>query len=643
MPGLTRTVLARHPVAAVLAGVLLLAIGAASAIVVVQRQAEAAVSATRLIGEVDEFNDELNRLLWEGISRDRTDPTVIAHIRTSVATFLERHHQLEEIGVAGADFHRQSTVYASSVEVMVDALDTGNRAEALVLHRAEVAPASEAVEESLDEMSAREDARAATLRRMSVVGTLAILVLAALVAWIMFSRYERARRLAHRAYHDPLTGLANRALFFDRTAHALSLARRRDELVAVALLDLDEFKLVNDSLGHGFGDSLIVAVGRRLTDHARESDTVARLGGDEFAILVEGLGSALVVEDIARRFHEAFLAPFVIEGRELRVRVTVGWAVGDATADVDELLRNADLAMYSGKRQGKDRLSIFEPSMHRELLERLELESDLRDALDNGEMLLHYQPIVSLETGEVVGVEALARWVHPTRGFVPPMTFIPIAEQAGLIVPIGRWVLIEACRQIRSWQLEYPKVPPLSVSVNVSPVQLQSPEIVTDVIFALRESGLDPTALEIEITESVIVDRTEAFAARLEELAALGVRLAIDDFGTGYSSLSQLNHLPVDTFKIDRSFLEGVLESSDRAALLRSVIEMGHSLGLVSIAEGVEEPEEGSALRGFGCTLAQGYHYSRPLPAAAVAALFEPESAPGVDPRRPAPRPSPAL
>jgi len=287
---------------------------------------------------------------------------------------------------------------------------------------------------------------------------------------------------------------------------------------------------------------------------------------------------------------------------------------------------------------------VFEAAMQRELLERLELESDLRDALDNGEMLLHYQPIVSLETGQIVGVEALARWEHPTRGFVPPMTFIPIAEQAGLIVPIGRWVLIEACRQVRHWQLEYPMQPPLSIAVNVSPVQLQSREIVSDVIFALRESGIEPSALEIEITESVIVDRTDEFAAMLHELAALGVRLAIDDFGTGYSSLSQLNHLPVDTFKIDRSFLQGVLENGDRAALLRSVIELGHSLGLVSIAEGVEDPDEGSALRGFGCTLAQGYHYSRPLPAAAIDAMFASEvDGLGADARRVSPRPTPAL
>ncbi|MFN8221873.1 MAG: bifunctional diguanylate cyclase/phosphodiesterase [Gaiellales bacterium] len=640
---LPRLDLARHGSAAVLAAGLAIALLVGIAIDELRQATARAAGRIQLVTSIDEQNAELNAILWEAFATGTASPETRTRARERLRAFVSLESELEADDSAGSALHDDAEEYVNRVRSVIDALDRGDNGLALVDRGEEVATVFSGLEDGLEVLADREERRAEVTRRVARLATFTILLLAALASWALFRRYERARRLAHRAYHDPLTGLANRALFFDRIGHALTLARRREELVAVALIDLDEFKLVNDSLGHGFGDSLIAAVGERLNVHARESDTVARLGGDEFAVLVEGVHSAAAVEELAARFHHVFSAPFDVQGRELRVRATIGWAVGDADSEVDELLRNADLAMYAGKRQGKDRASIFEASMHRELLERLELENELRDALDNGEMLLHYQPIVSLDSGKIVGVEALARWEHPTRGFVPPATFIPIAEQAGLIVPIGRWVLIEACRQVRRWQDEYPMHPPLMISVNVSPVQLQTPEIVSDVMFALRESGIEPSSLEIEITESVIVDRTTEFARRLEELAALGVRLAIDDFGTGYSSLSQLNHLPVDTFKIDRSFLQGVLESPDRAALLRSVIEMGHSLGLVSIAEGVEDPDEGSALRGFGCTLAQGFHFSKPLPAAAVVALLEPDAGGIADAPRPIPRPSPAL
>ena len=575
-----------------------------------------------MLGRIDQVDAELNGVVWESAARGASSPELRREARVAQQDVVALQRRLEGSGLVSSTVHRDAGLYVAGVGALVAALAANDVDAALAVNRADVTPAFVRLSAVVEALSSHERSRARMLQWLATLLTFISLIAAAVVAFALFRRYGHASRLAHRAYHDLLTGLPNRALFFDRTSHALTLARRRNEFVAVALLDLDEFELINDSLGHGFGDSLIVEVGQRLVGHARESDTVARFGGDEFAVLVEGLRSAKALEELSTRFHEAFAAPFLIDGRELRVKLTIGWALGDVVQTTDELLRNADLAMYSGKRQGKDRSIVFEASMQRELLERLELESDLRDALDNGEMLLHYQPIVSLGTGQIVGVEALARWQHPTRGLVPPITFIPIAEQAGLIVPIGRWVLIEACRQAREWQLAHPTQPPLSIAVNVSPVQLQSPEIVSDVLFALRESGLEPSALELEITESVIVDRTDAFAARLDELAALGVRLAIDDFGTGYSSLSQLNHLPVDTFKIDRSFLHGVLENGDRAALLRSVIELGHSLGLVSIAEGVEDPDEGSALRGFGCTLAQGYHYSRPLPAQAITEMF---------------------
>jgi diguanylate cyclase (GGDEF)-like protein len=607
---------------AVLVCAVVLAAGVGFLISSVHGRAREAAKRGEVVTRIDALNSELDGLQWKAVARGGAGARVTAR---AAALSAQVHTSLRELASAEGSYpelEAEATRYLVDSKVMFDALALSDVRGALAMDKLVVQPTYAALAFDLDSRINQEQARARRASTFATFATFAILIGAALLVALLFRRYERARRIAHRAYHDPLTGLANRALFFDRAAHALSLARRREEFVAVAFLDLDEFKLINDSLGHAAGDALIVEVGARLFECARESDTVARLGGDEFAVLVEGVQSTPGIEGLTGRFKSVFAEPFVIGDRELRVRATIGWAIGDARANVDDLLRNADLAMYAGKKGGKDRVTIFESSMHHELLERLELENDLGEALERGQLALHYQPIIKLDTGAMVGVEALARWEHPSRGFVAPGIFIPIAEQTGLIAAIGRWVLIEACQQVKRWQIEYPQVPPLQVSVNVSPVQLQSHEIVNDVVYALQKSGLDPASLEIEITESVIVDRGETFAGRLNELAALGVRLAIDDFGTGYSSLSQLNHLPVQTFKIDRSFLEGVLENDDRAALLRSVVEMGHSLGLVSVAEGVEELGEGSALRDFGCTLAQGFHYSKPLVPQAVVELL---------------------
>lgn len=614
--------LERFGTPAVLVCAIVFAAGVGFLISAVHGRARDAAKRGEVVTRIDALNSELDGLQWRAVAHGGAGVRVTAKAAALSAQVRTSLRELASAEGSYPELEAEATRYLVDSKVMFDALALNDVRGALAMDKLVVEPTYAALAFDLDSRINQEQARARQASTFATSATFVILIGAAFLVALLFRRYERARRIAHRAYHDPLTGLANRALFFDRADHALSLARRREEFVAVAFLDLDEFKLINDSLGHAAGDALIVEVGARLFECARESDTVARLGGDEFAVLVEGVQSTPGIEGLTGRFKSVFAAPFVIGDRELRVRATIGWAIGDARANVDDLLRNADLAMYAGKKAGKDRVTIFESSMHHELLERLELENDLGEALERGQLALHYQPIIKLDTGAMVGVEALARWEHPSRGFVAPGIFIPIAEQAGLIAAIGRWVLIEACQQVKRWQIEYPQVPPLQVSVNVSPVQLQSHEIVNDVVYALQESGLDPASLEIEITESVIVDRGETFAERLNELAALGVRLAIDDFGTGYSSLSQLNHLPVQTFKIDRSFLEGVLENDDRAALLRSVVEMGHSLGLVSVAEGVEELGEGSALRDFGCTLAQGFHYSKPLVPQAVVELL---------------------
>ncbi len=627
---------------AVLVSAVAFAVGVAFLISAVNYRARDAASREQLVTRIDELNSELDALLWRAVAKRVADvrttekaAAISDQVRTSLHELIAKEGSQRGLGA-------QAERYLTDSKLMFDALAIRDVTGALAMDKLVVSPTYASLAFDLDEQVDAHKASAERATKVATFGTFAILIAAGLFVALLFRLYERARRVAHRAYHDPLTGLANRALFFDRAAHALSLAHRREELVAVAFLDLDDFKLINDSLGHAAGDSLIVEVGKRLDECSRESDTVARLGGDEFAVLVEGVQAVPGIEGLTSRFSSVLAEPFVIGGRELRVRATIGWAIGDARSNVEDLLRNADLAMYAGKKQGKDRVTVFEASMHLELIDRLELEQDLGEALGRGQLALHYQPIIKLETGAIVGVEALARWEHPARGFVAPAIFIPIAEQTGVIAAIGRWVLIEACRQVKRWQIEYPQEPPLSVSVNVSPVQLQSADIVADVLYALTESGLEPACLEIEITESVIVDRGEMFAERLDALAALGVRLAIDDFGTGYSSLSQLNHLPVQTFKIDRSFLEGVLDNEDRAALLRSVVEMGHSLGLVSVAEGVEEPGEGSALRDFGCTLAQGFHYSKPLVPQAVVELLAARAAPAPPAERRPARPLPA-
>ena len=362
----------------------------------------------------------------------------------------------------------------------------------------------------------------------------------------------------HQALHDPLTGLANRARFVDRFDHALTVRRRAGNEIAVLYLDVDDFKLINDRFGHASGDRLLIEVGLRIGQVVRSGDTVARLGGDEFAVLLEEVNGVADAERTAGRILEAVGRPIELAGTEVSVTVSIGLAMGctDA-ADSDEVLRNADVAMYRAKNTGKACLVIFESAMYESLLERLELEADLRRAVDSGCLEVYYQPIVDLATEKVVGVEALSRWHDPTRGFVPPSTFIPLAEETGLIFDLGRSVLEKACSWVCEWQLAHPDDPFFYVSVNVSARQLQHPELTTQVAQALA-GGMAPGSLVLEITESVLMQDTEATLSRLHELKALGARLALDDFGTGYSSLSYLRRFPVDLLKIDRSFVSGL-------------------------------------------------------------------------------------
>ena len=426
--------------------------------------------------------------------------------------------------------------------------------------------------------------------------------------------------LAHQAFHDALTGLPNRSLFRDRVEHALDRHRRDGSEVTVLFLDLDDFKTVNDSLGHAAGDELLREVGRRLRECVRPADTAARLGGDEFAVLLDGDPDEGTVTDVAERILAAFAAPVEHDGRHISMHASIGIAFGGGAAAAEDVLRNADVAMYSAKAQGKGRYELFEPEMHELALTRLELKSDLQRAVDEHEFFLRFQPIVDLATEAIAGVEALLRWEHPQRGSVSPLQVIALAEETGLIVPLGRRILEDACHQARRLQ-EAAADPALTMSVNVSARQLQREEFPAEVAAAVRAAGIAPETLVLELTESAVVEDTELAVRRLQELKALGVQLAIDDFGTGYSSLNYLRHFPFDVLKIDRSFVGGVHEDPEVAALTTAILDLTRVLGLRAVAEGVEDPAQLARLRELRCAYAQGYLFARPIPAEEVVEL----------------------
>ena len=422
--------------------------------------------------------------------------------------------------------------------------------------------------------------------------------------------------LEHQAFHDSLTGLANRALLRDRLEQAIARSRRSAATVAVLFCDLDGFKMINDTLGHDIGDLLLVEVARRLERGLRDGDTAARIGGDEFALVVDVARPGDAV-DLAERLLDSLRKPFVIEGREVVARASIGVADSSADApDGDELLCRADIAMYVAKSRGRDRLQSFEPAMQTELAARHLLHGDLRHAvLLDGALVLHYQPILDLETQAVDSVEALVRWNHPTRGLVPPNEFIPVAEETGLIVDIGRYVLRESCWQTMQWRA-LSGADNLCVSVNVSSHQLYDGHFVSDVETSLRESGLPPSSLVLELTESSLLSDTSRVHHRLATLRELGVRVAIDDFGTGYSSLSYLRTFPIDFLKIDRSFVNelGGASNDQGRALVRSIISIGHNLNLLVIAEGIEQASQLEELLAAGCDFGQGYLFGHPKP-----------------------------
>jgi len=438
--------------------------------------------------------------------------------------------------------------------------------------------------------------------------------------------------LEHQAFHDTLTALPNRALFRNRVSHALAGQRRDGLPVAVLIIDVDDFKHVNDGLGPAAGDEVLQEVARRLADCMRPVDTAARLGGDEFAVLIHDTESEMHAVEIAQRVMDALHVPIALEGRDVSIATSVGIAFGDrgmlAGADAEELLRNADVAMHRAKASGKGHYQIFQPEMHAKALARLELKGDLQRALDAGEFTLRYQPIMDLARGDMAGMEALLRWEHPTRGTVPPLDFVPLLEDTGMIVPVGRGVLQQACAWAAHMQRVCPREPPLSIAVNVSACQLQRPELIEEVRGALQQHSIAPCSLTLELTESVMMQDMELTLLRLKALRALAVRLAIDDFGTGYSSLNYIRQLPVDVLKIDRSFLAD--PNPDVAELTAAIVGLARIFKLKAVAEGIEQPAQLERLRRIGCDFGQGYHFAKPLTGEEIMAMAAAERAPAL-------------
>jgi diguanylate cyclase (GGDEF)-like protein/PAS domain S-box-containing protein len=437
-------------------------------------------------------------------------------------------------------------------------------------------------------------------------------------------RKRAEEQLLHDAFHDALTGLPNRALFMDHVKMAIQRSRRSgNRLFAALFLDLDRFKIINDSLGHMVGDQLLVGIAHRLEACLRPGDTVARLGGDEFTILLEDLDSMDDAIDVALRVQEAVTQPFNIGGHEVFTTASIGIALSNTGYErAEELLRDADTAMYRAKLLGKKRHVVFDKGMHDRAMELLQIETDLRRAIKRKEFFLNYQPIVSLETGKVSSFEALVRWRHPERGLVGPAEFIPVAEETGLIIPLGLWVLNEACRQVREWQKLYLADEHVTISVNLSSRQFSQADLIEQVSSALRESGLRPGNLKLEITESMVMENIDTAIDMLMQLRGLGVGLSIDDFGTGYSSLSYLHRFPIDTLKIDRSFVTQMTDNTENAEIVRTIVTLARSLDMDVIAEGVETREQLRQLSALGCDYGQGYLFSRPVDASPALELL---------------------
>ncbi len=444
------------------------------------------------------------------------------------------------------------------------------------------------------------------------------------IATDITERKQMEEKLVHHAFYDALTGLPNRVLFMDKLRQAVERVKRSPEdLFAVLFLDLDRFKVVNDSLGHLVGDQLLVALAQRLQSCLQPDDVVARLGGDEFTILLSHLKSIDDATLVAENIHQSLKLPFNLHGYEVFTTASIGIALSTNEYNQPaDWLRDADTALYRAKEQGKAWHIVFDSTMYDRAVKLLQLETDLRWAIERQELQIFYQPIVSVATGDITGFEALVRWLHPERGLISPNEFIPVAEETGLIVPIGQWVLRESCQQLRQWQLQFPAMKSLTINVNLSGKQFSQPHLVEQIDQILQETGLNPSSLKLEITESAIITSPEKAATILEKLKAFGMQLCIDDFGTGYSSLAYLHHFPIDVLKIDRSFVNQIDKDGEQLAIIRAIVTLAHNLGMSVVAEGVETMNQLVELKLLQCDQAQGYLFSRPLDREQTSALL---------------------
>ena len=460
-------------------------------------------------------------------------------------------------------------------------------------------------------------------------GALPTLTIASAQFGQFVARKRAERQLAYQSLHDPLTGLPNRTQLLDRLTLAVSQSRRRRTSVAVLFLDVDRFKVINDSLGHRAGDELLRTLATRIRAVLRPGASVARFGGDEFVIIGDEINGDRDAVAIAERISSSFDRPFVLQGGEQFASASIGIALSHAAVQhAEDLVRDADAAMYRAKERGRGRYELFDELMHARTLARLRIENELRQALERSELRVFYQPIVERPIESVVGVEALIRWEHPERGLLLPGEFISVAEESGLIFPIGRWVLTEACRQAADWQRSQFLAHPLTVSVNVSPLQIDRGALSDDVEEALRRTGLQPGSLKLEITESVLVKWAEGLTETLCNLRAQGVQLVLDDFGTGYSALGYLNRFPIDALKIDRSFIAGIGSDREHSAIVQAVIDMATALGINIVAEGVETQLQADTLYRMGCRYAQGFHFARPAPSEEIGVLLKRKASP---------------
>jgi len=475
--------------------------------------------------------------------------------------------------------------------------------------------AEEALQQAKDELERRVEERTAELSQSNL-----------LLKEEVGVRQRAEEQLVYSAFHDTLTGLPNRAFFIERLESAIELAKQCEGyLFAVLFLDLDRFKVVNDSLGHMVGDQLLLSITSRIKTCLRSGDTVARLGGDEFTILLEDIKDVSEAKRVASRIQEQLRLPFKLSGNEVFTTASIGIALSVADYNrPEQILRDADMAMYRAKTRGKARYEVFDIAMHSSAMALLHLETDLRRAIERQEFRLHYQPIISLDSGMISGFEALVRWQHPERGLVSPAEFIPMAEETGLIVAIGSWVICEACRQMHVWQVQFPADLPLAISVNISGKQFSQPDLSEQIERILQETNLDPRSLKLEITESAIVENAEAATVMLARLRQLGIQLYMDDFGTGYSSLSYLHRFPTDMLKIDRSFVSRMSFDNENAEIVRTIVTLAHNLGMSVTAEGVETAEQLALLKALKCEYGQGYFFSKPMDSEAATALILP-------------------